>query len=487
MVPIPMTTNVLIGEGDGDLRQAMCRFLRSRGYRVRSTSDGRRVLRMVRREDAQVAIVDLSMRGLSGDRLLAANAGRPHPLPVIAVTPEAEIFQAVAAVKGGVYEYLTKPFEMDHMELLVQRASAGPGPAETTQRILLDAPAGTAHARPLFGFSRTMQAVFRAVRTAAQSSVPVLLIGELGTGREMVARVLHHASTRREGPFVSVHAGAVSRADLGARLFGSLHAERPGCAVDAAHGGTLFVDDVDRLPQDVQQRLVRALKTGDLGRRRGSDQPLPERLDARLVATATTDLTRQLGEGSIRPDLYWYLRALTVRVPPLRERREDILPLARWLLARHASALDQPQRILAPGALHWLQDHHWPGNVRELESVLVRGLTLSRSAVIARDDLVGPSRRLDEGVAGAPDQSFEDLLMNRLRPVVKAFSPGPEGSDLYQLVIESAEKAVITLALQRVGGNRSAAARLLGINRNTLRTKIEHLHVPTRLPRRGRS
>ncbi len=476
-----MAINVLIGEGGGELRLAMVRFLRGRGYRVLSTGDGRRALRMIRREDAQVAIIDPTMRGLNGVKLLAANADRAHPLPLIAVTPENRIYEAVAALKGGVYEYLTKPFEMDHMEWLLQRAASVPGPGEGVERILLDGPPGGVDVRPLFGFSRAMQTVFRAIRRAAHSAVPVLLMGEAGTGKELVARVLHRASGRADGPFVSLHTGAVDPAEIHERLFGGADGHLRGKLMRGAHGGSLFIDEVQRLPLEVQQRLVRILK-----RDRMVGPSDGEGLDVRLVATSERDLTGPLDEGTIRSDFYWYLRALMIRVPPLRERPEDILPLARWMLARHAAAQNQPPRILAPDALHWLQDHHWPGNVRELESVLLRGLTLTPRVVIGRDDLAGPSRRLDEGVLGVPDQSFEDLLLNRLHPVVSAFTPGPGGSDLYQLVIESSEKAVISLALRRCKGNQSAAARLLGINRNTLRTKIEQLQIPARYLRKGK-
>ena len=176
-------------------------------------------------------------------------------------------------------------------------------------------------------------------------------------------------------------------------------------------------------------------------------------------------------------DFYWFVRTLTIRMPPLRERPEDILPLARGIIAREVRAAGRPQPILAPDAMHWLQDHRWPGNVRELQSVLVRGLTASTGMVIHLADLAGPSRRLDEDVDGAPSESFEDLVLNRLRPVVRSFSPGPEGSDLYRLVKEAAEKAVITLAMEQCGGNQVKAARLLGINRNTLRAKLADLGV----------
>jgi len=266
--------------------------------------------------------------------------------------------------------------------------------------------------------------------------------------------------------------------EIGPALFGS--AERPGLLADAA-GGTLFIDSVSRLPLEEQARLFQLLH-GE----RAEGTPGAPASDARLIAATRLDLMSRVRDGSLRSDFYWFLRALTIRIPPLRERREDILPLARWLLGREARVSGLPHRILAPEAMHWLQEHRWPGNVRELHSVLVRGQTAATGMVIRLEDLGGPSRRLDEGVDGAPTESFEDLLLNRLRPVVRAFSPGPEGSELYQLVKETAEKAVITLAMERCNGNQLQAARLLGINRNTLRTKIEHLQVPRRFARRPR-
>ncbi len=478
-----MAKSILIGESNQQLREAVCRALRGRGFRVRSTRDGRRVTGMLRRERYDVVVLDLQMPGFDGDKLLATNAASGRACPIIAVTDESDIYAAVAALRGGVYEYLTKPYDIEHLVWLLQQALEEPL-ARDEARIRLDGPAEDGATRPLYGFSRAMQTVFRTLARTARSTVPVLMLGEAGTGKEMVARVLHHTGQRSGAPFVVFRPAAVPPEDVDALLFGPADdggGVGPG-AMQQAEGGTLLIDEITRLTIDQQVRLMLLLK----GRLRDRREGEPEPPDVRLVASSRFDLAARVQDGTMSSDFYWFVGAVTVRIPPLRERREDILPLARWFIAQIARSTGAEEKVLAPEALRWLREHAWPGNVRELESVLVRGMSLASGMVIGPDDLAGPSRRLDDGIDGAPQESFEDLLLNRLRPVVRAFAPRPDGSDLYHLVVETTEKALITLALERTRGNQLATARLLGINRNTLRRKIRDLAVPAHLVK-GRS
>ena len=464
-----MPIQVLIAEGDRELRETVCRFLRGRGYGVRSTSDGRRAMRLVRQGAFDVAFLDLRIPGHAASRILAANVERGvEARPIVAVTDEEHIYDAVAALRSGVFEYVTRPVQVAHLEWLIRRAVAAPAPEET--HILYDGPRNAPATEPLFGFSRSMREVFRAIDRAGQVVSPVLLVGDPGTGKQLVARALHRVSSRADGPFVGFHPGTIPAEEVGRTLFGG--PGRPGL-LQKAEAGSLFIDEVSRLSGEEQGRLLRLLG----GRQDDSEYEDLGGADVRLITATRFDLMSRVRGGSMGSDFYWFVRTLTIRMPPLRERPEDILPLSRWIIAREVRAAGRPQPILAPDAMHWLQDHRWPGNVRELQSVLVRGLTASTGMVIHLADLAGPSRRLDEDVDGAPSESFEDLVLNRLRPVVRSFSPGPEGSDLYRLVKEAAEKAVITLAMEQCGGNQVKAARLLGINRNTLRAKLADLGV----------
>ena len=343
--------------------------------------------------------------------------------------------------------------------------------------------------RVLYGLSPAMQQVFKAIGRAARGPHSVLITGESGTGKELVARILHASSDRAAGPLVTVNTAAIPGDLLEAELFGhtrgsftGAHADRRG-RFDEAHGGTLFLDEVGEMPLGLQAKLLRAIET----RRFHPVGSARERqVDVRIVTSTHRDLAEAARAGRFRSDLYYRLNVLAIHLPPLRERLEDLPRLADWLLARHARENGLQCCSLDASAVDWLSSYTWPGNVRELENTLIRAAVFTGRTVLRTDDLRQAMGRGDHAEGGATGPSFEETLRHHLAPLVRRFPPPPEGSrsDLYDLVLRTTEQVLLRLTLERTEGNQLHASRLLGINRNTLKRKLDEQGVETSSLRR---
>ena len=464
---------VLIAEDDPGLRMVMGKALASQGLEVEQTEDGREALRRLSGERFDVAIVDIKMPSLSGLDVLSAVSDLDEPPHVIVITAQNTMDNAIEAMKRGAYEYLTKPFDIDLFEELVLRA-VGDRPQSPPRALSEGDSEGS---RTLFGESPAMQRVFKAIGKAAASPHSVLVTGESGTGKELVARILHESSPRATGPFVAVNAAAIPAELLEATLFGHARGAFTGATesqpgkFQAAAGGTLFLDEVGEMPLALQAKLLRVLQEKEFYPLGASRQV---RVDARIVAATNRTLEDEVRAGRFRSDLYYRLHVLTIDLPPLRERQEDIPALASALLARHAREGSIPACTLSDEALTWLTGYTFPGNVRELENMLLRAATFATGPQIRRADLLGPTGT-DRRATGGQEEPFADLLRRRLEPVVRNYGEPRRGakSDLHALVTGEVERVVIELALERTGGNQVKAARLLGINRNTLKRKID--------------
>ena len=469
---------VLLAEDDPGLRTVMHKALLSQGLAVEEADDGGRALDALRNKPFDVAVVDIKMPRVTGLQLLAEVSNLENPPHVIIITAQNTMSNAIAAMKGGAYEYLCKPFDIDLFEELVVRAvrdrtSAGPPPRSFT-----DGPVDVPEARTLYGQSPAMQRVFKSIGRAARSPFSVLITGESGTGKELVARILHRESDRGNGPFVAVNTAAIPADLLEADLFG--HAQGAFTGADrakmgkfqTANGGVLFLDEIGEMSPSLQAKLLRVLETKRFYPL-GSDRE--ERVDVRIVTATNRDLAEDVRAGSFRSDLFFRLNVLTIHLPPLRDRAKDIPQLADWLLERHARDGSTPRRTLSTGAVDWLCQYTWPGNVRELENLLVRAATFAQGPIIREEDLVGPTGHHSRRMTGGQGESFEATLQARLRPVVRTF-PEPSdsnASDLYDLVVGTSERVLLELVLVRTEGNQLRAAALLGINRNTLKRRLD--------------
>tara|TARA_Y100001968_G_scaffold177003_1_gene162142 strand:- start:5659 stop:7086 length:1428 start_codon:yes stop_codon:yes gene_type:complete len=472
------------------MNKSLCR----KGLEVQQTGDGSSAMKMLREDHFDVAVVDLKMPSMTGLEVLSQVSHLEDPPHVIIITAQNTMSNAIQAMKGGAYEYLCKPFDVDLFEELVMRAVRDRGQLPKPPKVIEDRSlaVSAADSRTLYGHSRAMQNVFKCIGRAAASPHSVLISGESGTGKELVARILHQESDRAEAPFVAVNTAAIPGELLEAELFGHARGAFTGAHTAtqgkflAADGGTLFLDEVGEMPLALQAKLLRVLEAKSFYPL-GADREVSA--DVRIVTATHRDLAEDVRAGTFRRDLFFRLNVLTIHLPALRDRIDDIPPLANWLLKKHSSSGSIPNRNLSEEAIEWLCQYTWPGNVRELENVLVRAATYAQGPSIRIEDLIGPTGRLARRRTGAQDESFEATLHKRLRALVRTY-PEPEAetrSDLFELVVGTSEKVILDLAMKRMEGNQLRAAGLLGINRNTLRRKLAAHSLDTREYRPKRS
>ncbi len=422
-------------------------FLRRHGYEVLEASDGRAALDRFRAEPVDVILADQKMPGLSGlDLLRAARQVNPE-VAVIVMTAYGTIEQAVQAIKAGATDYLTKPLNLDE---LLHRI----GQALDRRRLLrenreLREALGERHrVEGIVGESGRMQEVLSLVRRVAPSDATVLIRGESGTGKELIARAIHHASPRAAGPLVAVNCAALPESLLESELFGHEKGAFTGAQsarqgrFEAAHGGSLFLDEIGDLPLHLQVKLLRVLQERRV-ERVGSNRPIP--VDVRLLAATHRDLEAMVREGRFRDDLYYRVNVVTITLPPLRERREDIPLLLERFLERFARANGKAIRGLTREAREALLRYDYPGNVRELENIV------ERAVVLTRDEVIG----------------LADLPLG----VKESEKAGPEARTL-PAAVEGLERQMIREALARAGGVQTRAAELLGISERVLRYKL---------------
>ncbi|MCX8087264.1 MAG: nitrogen regulation protein NR(I) [Rhodocyclaceae bacterium] len=414
-------------------------------------------------ERPRVLISDIRMPGASGLDLLREVKARHAELPVIIMTAYSDLDSAVAAFQGGAFEYLPKPFDVDQAVALVRRALEQGGPPP-------EAASAASVAPEILGQAPAMQEVFRAIGRLSQSHATVLINGESGTGKELVARALHRHSPRKDGPFIALNTAAIPRDLLESELFGhekgaftGAHSLRRGRFEEAA-GGTLFLDEIGDMPAELQTRLLRVLSDGHFYRVGGRE---PIRANVRVIAATHQNLEQRVKDGLFREDLFHRLNVIRLRLPPLRERREDIPMLARHFLAASAQSLGVEPKRLSDAALKFLQAAPWPGNVRQLENLCHWLTVMAPGQQIELDDLPAEMRA---NPAASTAGDWQTLLASAADEML-ARQPGAIWEELGKIF----EATLIRRALAATGGRRIEAAQLLGIGRNTITRKIQEL------------
>ena len=446
----PDLQSVLIIDDEASLRHMLRLVLEREGYRVEEADSGETALARLKERKFDVALCDIRMPNMDGLGFLARLQQQGLTLTVIMMSAYGSLDTAVECMKQGAYDYIAKPFKPDEIVLTLRKAEERIRLRQENLRLkaqLADGlPAGNGR---IIHRSNLMGQLLAMVRTVADSTSSVLILGETGTGKELIARALHSEGGRRDGPFVAVNCSAIAPGLLESELFGHARGAFTGADREkkglfaAADGGTLFLDEIGDLPLELQPKLLRVLQEGEVLR---VGEAKPRKVDVRVVAATAKDLKAEVVAGRFRDDLYYRLAVVDLLIPPLRERSEDIPALAEHFMARIAARERRPAPLLAEGALEALEDYAWPGNVRELENFIEKVMIYCRGERIGRDDLPWEVRRSKRD---APDGLSLKKAMERL------------------------EREYIRKALIATGGNRTQAARMLEISLRALQYKVK--------------
>ncbi|WP_397532363.1 nitrogen regulation protein NR(I) [Roseateles sp.] len=485
--------SIWIVDDDHSIRFVLEKALAREGLPVRSFSNARDLLAALEEDSPQVLVSDIRMPGGSGLDLLAKVKEKLPGLPVIIMTAYSDLDSAVSAFQGGAFEYLPKPFDLSRAVELIRRAQ------EESQREAV-AEEAAAQVPEMLGQAPAMQDVFRAIGRLSQSHVTVLITGESGSGKELVARALHKHSPRAEGPFVAINTAAIPKDLLESELFGHERGAFTGAQAtrrgrfEQADGGTLFLDEIGDMPLDLQTRLLRVLSDGQFYRVGGHS---PLRANVRVIAATHQNLEERVRQGVFREDLFHRLNVIRLRLPALRERREDIPVLARYFLQRSATELGIEAKRLSDAALARLTNFEFPGNVRQLENVCHWLSVMAPTQVVEPKDL--PQELLQQPLTTtAAPQSAAASLPPGLGELASAAAPGPgfgAGPDawvaemarearrllqagepeVWEALTRRFEASLILTALDVTRGRRIEAAQKLGIGRNTITRKIQEL------------
>lgn len=466
------TGKVLIVDDDDAVRTVVAHALRRAGHAVRTAASLADMARELRTHPPDVLVTDVVLPDGDGIDHAGRLAVERPDMPVIVLSARNTLTTAVRATGAGAYDYLPKPFDLDTLTRTVAAAlKRGGGATEHA--------AAEEEQLPLIGRSPAMQDVYRVIARVISNDLTVLVSGESGTGKELVARAIHDLGARRAAPFVPINMAAIPRELIEAELFGHERgaftgaAQRSAGRFEQAAGGTLFLDEIGDMPIEAQTRLLRVLQSGEFTTVGGARTI---RADVRIVAATNRDLQQAIAGGQFREDLYYRLNVVPIALPALRERRGDIAELARHFLDRAAEA-GLPRKTLDVEAVAALEAHDWPGNVRELENLMRRLAALSRDDRIGATEVVATIGATPGVTETLPEPQIEAAVLAMIDRLARELPRALDDGTLYDRVIGAVERPLIVAMLMRHGGNQLRAARALGLNRNTLRKRLDLLGI----------
>jgi DNA-binding NtrC family response regulator len=449
---------ILIVDDEQNMRKLFEKVLAKEGYAVRTAENGADAMKILEEETFHLIISDLVMPGMGGIDLMKEVKTKHPDIPFIVLTAYGTVGSAVEAMKGGAFDYLTKPFQKDHVLLVVDKALKYCKLHDEVRRLRQQLEVKDGMTR-IIGKSKAMESVFKLISKIADSQATVLIRGESGTGKELVARAIHDLSRRRNNPFLAVDCSVLPEQLLQSELFGHVKGSFTGAFKDkeglflAADGGTILLDEIGTIAPPVQLNLLRVLQEKEI---KPVGSVAKKNVDVRVLAATNEDLEKAMADGTFRKDLYYRLAVVTVDVPPLRQRIDDVAPLAHHFMRKYAKLYQKNISDLTPQTMRALMAYPWPGNVRELENVMERSVLLSPGPLIDESSLAFP----------APKEAF---------PARESVVPSLKNTT--RIVTQEREREAITTALKDARGNKSRAAKLLGISRTSLYNKMRDLEI----------
>ena len=474
------TATILVADDDRAIRTVLAQALGRLGHDVRTTSNAATLWRWVSDGEGDLVITDVVMPDENGLDLVPRIKKLRPELRIVVMSAQNTLLTAVKATERGAFEYLPKPFDLRELVNVVERALTVPHAAAAIDAGLPEDPD---EQLPLIGRSPAMQEIYRVLARLMGTDLTVMITGESGTGKELVARALHDYGKRRAGPFVAINMAAIPRELIESELFGHEKGSFTGAMArgvgrfEQAQGGTLFLDEIGDMPLEAQTRLLRVLQQGEYTTVGGR---APIRADVRIVAATHRDLRQLIRQGLFREDLFYRLNVVPIRLPPLRERTEDIPALMRHFFTQ-AGHEGLPMKSLDQAAMDRLRTYRWPGNVRELENLVRRLSALYSQEVIGVDAIEAELSETPAAQANTANGNGEDSLGSaaerHLRDYFAAHKGGLPPAGLYDRVLREIERPLIQLSLSATRGNQLKAAQLLGLNRNTLRKKVRELDI----------
>ena len=444
---------ILIVDDELNMRLVLTAMLKKEGYEIASAADGSEALSILKSGPIDAVITDLKMPNVDGMELLDHMNDKHPAIPVIIITAHGTVATAVEALKKGALDYITKPFDLDELKNVISKAMK----TRTLKENELFLPPEDIERAGIIGTSKSIKDIFEAIKRVAPTTTTILITGETGTGKELVADAIHYNSPRKKNPLIKINCAAIAKTLMESELFGYEKGAYTGAAVtkpgkfELAHKGTLFLDEVSEIPRDMQVKLLRVLQEQEFERVGGLRTI---KVDVRIIAATNQNLLQQVQAGNFREDLYYRLNVFPIEVPPLRSRKEDILPLTDYFLEKFNKKLNVSVNMEQEVKEMFLR-HDWPGNIRELENLIERMILLAQNDTVTMREIPEEFKAAVNKIAAAPLETSKKPFKNYMRDHV-----------------ENVEKQMIVKMLEEAGGNVTKAAQQLGLSRKGLQLKM---------------
>jgi two-component system nitrogen regulation response regulator GlnG len=472
---------ILIVEDEESLRFVLKKAFENEGYWVQAVANGSAARQSLSETNFDVALMDIKLPDVDGLTLLRESKEAGADTSMIVMTAQNTMRNAIGAMKNGAFDYITKPFDLEEVSMLVKRAVDSRKLSRDFRELKEEVKKRFEPGVNIIGTSLSMQKVYKTIGQVVDTQATILIQGESGTGKELVAKTIHYNSPRWNQPFVAINCAAIPRDLLESELFGHEKGAFTGALdrrigkFELAEGGTLFLDEVADIPLELQTKLLRVLQDHEYSRVGGTGVLTA---NVRILAATNQDLEKAVKERRFREDLFFRLKVIPIYLPPLRERRGDIPLLISYFIEKINREMGIQISGVSPEAQKILEEHSWPGNVRELENTLIRAAVLSSGPILFPKDFALQNKQTPASLE-VDELSLEEVIHHKLEDYFRR-TEGVDIDDLYSLVIERVERPLIELTLKKTRGNQIRAAQILGINRNTLRKKITDLRIPVK-------